>query len=405
LVASDRGRLYACAFLRAAATGLVGVGVGLHLAARGLSASEIGAVVSAGLLGNAASLLLVTRFGDRRGRRAMLASLAALSAGGAWLASTQASGLLLIAGAFLGLLNGMGRDRGASIAVEQSILPATVDDAGRTRVFAWYNVFQDAGHAVGSLLAGLPALQRTGDAGAAGQPTPLVVAAALFLLTGWLALKLGERVEPTASRTRTRITPETRRLVARISSLFVLDSLGGGFLTTALVSFFFFERFGVGATEIGALFFGARVLNALSHLGAAWLARRFGLVNTMVFTHAPSSLLLVSAAYAPTFPIAAAFFLLREGLVEMDVPTRQSYVVAVVRPEERAFASGVTQLVRMSAWAVAPWVAGLLMDDVSLAAPLVAGAALKLAYDFALYRAFRGIRPPEETRGVRTGGT
>src|SRR5207248_3797403 len=139
-----------------------------------------------------------------------------------------------------------------------------------------------------------------------------------------------------------------------ICALFSLDGLGGGFLTTALLSFFFFKRFGVSEGVIGMLFFGARTLNAFSHLGAAWLAERIGLVNTMVFTHIPSSLLLVTVPFAPSFPIAAALFILREGLVEMDVPTRQSYVVAVVKPEERTVASGVTYLVRLGAWAVAP---------------------------------------------------
>src|SRR5205814_7353889 len=137
-------------------------------------------------------------------------------------------------------------------------------------------------------------------------------------------------------------------------SLFALDSLGGGFLTTALLSFFFFARFGVSPATVGLLFFGARLANALSHLLAAWLARRIGLVNTMVFTHLPSSLLLVTVGFAPSFPVAAVLFLLREGLVEMDVPTRSSYVVAVVRPEERTFATGATLLVRLAAWAVAP---------------------------------------------------
>jgi predicted MFS family arabinose efflux permease len=149
---------------------------------------------------------------------------------------------------------------------------------------------------------------------------------------------------------------------------------------------------------LGPLFFGARLANALSHLAAAWLARRIGLVNTMVFTHVPSSLLLVTVAYAPSFPVAAALFLLREGLVEMDVPTRQSYVMAMVRPEERTFASGVTNLVRMGAWAVAPSFAGLFMSGLSLATPLYAGAGLKLAYDVLLFFSFRRLKPPEEAR-------
>ncbi|MBI2963590.1 MAG: MFS transporter, partial [Deltaproteobacteria bacterium] len=169
------------------------------------------------------------------------------------------------------------------------------------------------------------------------------------------------------------------------------------FLTTALLSYFFFERFGVTEGVIGALFFGARLMNAASHLGAAWLAKRFGLVNTMVFTHIPSSLLLVTVAFAPSFAIAAVLFLLREGLVEMDVPTRQSYVLAVVQPDERTFASGITNLVRLGAWAVAPAFAGALMNSDSMYLPLVIGAGMKITYDLLLWRAFRGIRPPEET--------
>jgi predicted MFS family arabinose efflux permease len=182
----------------------------------------------------------------------------------------------------------------------------------------------------------------------------------------------------------------------KISSLFGVDSLAGGFLTTALLAVFFYEQFGVSEAAIGLLFFGARVLNAVSHLGAAWLASRIGLVNTMVFTHIPSSLLLMTVPFSPTFPVAAALFLVREGLVEMDVPTRQSYVMAVVRAEERTFASGVTHLVRLVGWATAPAFAGLLMRGLSVGAPLFVGAAMKIAYDVLLYAAFRKQRPPEE---------
>jgi predicted MFS family arabinose efflux permease len=196
------------------------------------------------------------------------------------------------------------------------------------------------------------------------------------------------------------LSPGSRRVLARISALFALDSLGGGFLTTALVSYFFFERFGAGEGVVALLFFGARVANVISHFAAARLARRFGLLSTMVFTHAPSSLLLVTVAFAPSFPVAAALFLLREGLVEMDVPTRQSYVMALVAPAERARASGVTNLVRMAAWPVSTLVGGLLMARASLVAPLVIGAAMKLLYDVLLYRAFRRIRAPEEAQAA-----
>jgi MFS family permease len=175
-----------------------------------------------------------------------------------------------------------------------------------------------------------------------------------------------------------------------------VDALAGGFLVTSLLSYFFYRRFGVTEGTVAVLFFLARVLNALSHLGAAWLSRRIGLVNTMVFTHIPSSLFLVTVAFAPNFPVAALLFLLREGLVEMDVPTRQSYVMAVVRPEERTFASGVTHLVRVGAWAVAPSLAGIFMQSLSLGIPLMIGAGMKIAYDLLLYVAFRRVKPPEE---------
>ncbi|HEU4419771.1 MAG TPA: MFS transporter, partial [Planctomycetota bacterium] len=304
---------------------------------------------------------------------------------------------VVVAAACVGMVNGMGRDRGGSLVIDQAILPATAGAAQRTGAFARYNVLQDAGHAVGGLLAALPALLRRSFEidELASLRTALCVYSALMLMTAPLYAWLSTGVE-TSTAVRQRVSAASRRVLWRISSLFALDSLAGGFLTTALLVFFFFERFGVGEAEAAGLFFAARVLNAGSHLAAAWLSRRIGLLNTMVFTHIPSSLLLASVAFAPSFEVAALLFLLREGLVEMDVPTRQSYVMAVVRPEERMFASGVTHLVRLGAWAAGPVVAGLLMSGGSLATPLFVGAAMKIVYDVLLGITFRRVRPPEE---------
>jgi predicted MFS family arabinose efflux permease len=193
-----------------------------------------------------------------------------------------------------------------------------------------------------------------------------------------------------------RVSSATRRTLWRVGSLFALDGLGGGLLVTSLISYFFFERFGRTAAEVALLFFAARLANIGSHFGAAWLAGRIGLVPTMVFTHLPSSLLLLAVPLAPSFAWAAALFLAREGLVEMDVPTRQSYVMAMVGPEERAAAAGVTNLVRVAAWAVGTLLAGVLMQRLGLAAPLAAGAGIKIVYDVLLWLACRGRRPPEE---------
>ncbi|HEX5041509.1 MAG TPA: MFS transporter [Candidatus Polarisedimenticolaceae bacterium] len=398
---ADLRRLLASAFLRATATGLGGVLLGVHLAAVA-PGQAAGAIVTAGLAGTAGAALVTTLVGDRLGRRRTLVVLPLLGAAGAAAFLSASSPLAMGIAACLGMLNGMGRDRGAALLLEQAALPSTTDDAGRTRAFAWYNVLQDVGHALGSLLAGVVSwVQRFGYAEEAGRQAGFGLYIALLLACLPVVTGLTRAVErgggmPLARDQRQRTSARTRRLVAKISALFLLDSLGGGFLTTALLTFFFVERFGVSAQAAALLFMGARLLNAVSHLGAAWLAQRIGLVNTMVWTHLPSSLLLATAAYAPSFPVAAVLFLLREGLVEMDVPTRQSYVVAVVEPHERTFASGVTQVVRLAAWAVAPAFAGWLLQHVSLGAPLLAGAGLKIVYDLALWTAFRHVRPPEE---------
>ncbi len=391
----DRRILYATCFLRAVGTQMLGVLLGIYLPSVGLSEAQTGTVVSAGLWGAAVAALLATLLADRRGRRRLLTEVALLGAVGAAAAAFGGGPVWLVAAAFLGMLNGMGRDRGAALIVEQGILPATTTDRERTRVFAWYNVCQDAGHAVGAALAGLPALLLAFDVPRAdGHRAGLLLYALLLLVTA--LLYRGLRVDP-APEAPPAVSPASRRIVAKISALFAVDAIAGGFLTSALLAYFFFRRFGVGEGAIAALFVGARILNAASHLGAAWLARRIGLVRTMVFTHIPAGLLLVTVAYAPSFEVAAILFLLREGLVEMDVPTRQSYVMAVVRPEERVYASGVTNIVRMAGWAVAPAFAGLFMAGVDLRAPLLVGAAMKITYDLLLYSAFRSVRPPEES--------
>lgn len=394
----DRRVVYTAAFLRALATGMVGVLVAIYLAKLGFDPAQTGSVIGVGLGGAALAALIVTLLGDRIGRRKTLVALSLLGAAGGVVVATVSGIAVIAAAAFVGMLNGMGRDRGASLIIDQAILPATASDAERTTTFAWYNVLQDAGHALGGLLAAAPVVLRDalGFGDIASLRLALVGYACILVATAVVYARLSRAVERTRVERGLRVSPQSRRILWKISSLFAVDSLAGGFLTTALLAFFFYERFGAGEAAVGLLFFGARIANAGSHLGAAWLAKRIGLVNTMVFTHIPSSLLLVTVPFAPNFPVAAVLFLLREGLVEMDVPTRQSYVMAMVQPAERAFASGITHLVRLGAWAVAPTFAGLMMRGLALGAPLVIGAGMKIAYDFLLYAAFRGQRPPEE---------
>ena len=394
----DQAYLCATAGLRAGAVGLSGVILALHLTSLGFDAAAIGLAVALGLGGCAVGTAVMTYAADRMGRRASLVLLASLmAAGGVALALAQHPSVVLVSLA-VGMVNGMGRDRGAGLTVEQAILPRTTSAAQRTTVFAWYNLVIDLGHAFGSLLAGLPALLRahTSTSLIGSYQWTWALYSLLCVGAALCACQLSASVERAHETAPLPLSPQTRRVVAKYSALSALDSFGGGFLTTALVGYWFFRRFGVNEALLGPLFFIVRLLNGLSHLGAAWLARRIGLVNTMVWTHLPSSLLLMTVPFAPTLPIAVTLFLIRESLVEMDVPTRQSYLVAVVKDEERTRAAGISNLTRNVAWAIAPGVAGWMMRAVSLSSPLIVGPGLKVLYDVLLYRAFRHLKPPEE---------
>ena len=397
----DLALLCAAAFARAAGVGLTGVVLGIYLSRLGFTATAIGAVVAFGLAGVAAGTLAVSFRADRWGRRRTLVALSLLTAvGGAALAWASGLGPLLAA-AFLGMVNGMGRDRGPAFALEQAVIPALVPAERRTTVLAWYMLVQDAGHAVGALAGAAPVVLRRWfelDLVASYRFTfglyaglSLIAAALYLLLSPQLEVARAEK-SPAAAK----LSPESKKIITRLAALFGLDSLGGGFLTGALVAYWFFRRFGVAEESLGPLFFTVRLANAASYLVAARLARRIGLVNTMVFTHLPSSLLLLAVPLMPTFGWAVAIFLLRECLVEMDVPTRQSYVVAVVAPQERTLASGITNLTRNAAWAAGPSLAGYGMQQVALATPLLAGGVIKIVYDLLLYFSFRRLRPPEE---------
>ncbi len=398
--------LYAAAFTRAVAVGLVAVMVALYCARLGLSPARVGAVIAAALWGGAAATLATLLAGPRVPPRALLVGLTVLPAAAGGVFLSTGSFPLLLASAFAGMFAVHGRDRGAIPIVEQALLPATASDASRTRVFAWYNVLLDAGYAAGGFLAALPTLLEAwlGTPPLAGMRIALAVFCALNLCAALLYVRLPATLREARSVGLGALSPASRPIVRKLSLLFLVDAFGGGFSGSALFAYFFVERFGASAATVAALFGLGRLLSAGSHLVAAWLARRIGLVNTMVYTHIPSSVLLFTIVASDHLVVAAALFLLREGLNEMDVPTRQSYVMAVVRPEERLAAAGVTSLVRSGGWAAAPALAGWLMQAGGLGLPLVTAGATKIAYDLMLWREFRRVAPPEETPSPKGEG-
>jgi len=397
--------VYSAGGVRSLVTGLTGVLLGLHLASVGLSAAQLGAIVGLGLAGTALGTAVVALGGERFGRRRILLATSALSAGGLLVFALSASPPVLAVAAFCGMLNGVGRDRGPAQALDQSALADAVGDAQRTAAFTRYTFVQDVLGALGSLAAAVPALLERGLGFGAVPAYRATFAAAAALSLVPLALYARLPAAPLAAAPTTpvlqlagRLSPATRRRVAGLAGLFALDSLGGGFLAGSILSYWFFRRFGLGGAALGPVFFAARALNAASYFAAEHLARRLGLVRTMVFTHLPSSLVLLALPFVPSAWLVIALFLLRESLVQMDVPARQSYVAAVTAPGERTFALGVTSLVRNVGWAVGPGLAGATIAAFGLGAPLVAGAGLKAVYDVALYLSYRGIHPPEERR-------
>jgi MFS family permease len=398
----DLAVINAAGFLRSFGVGLMGVGLGIYLSRLGMPSVAIGFVIAAGLTGSALATVVMSLAADRLGRKRFFVLFSLLSAVGGIALALSPSLPVLMMMALVGMLNGTGTDRSAAFALDQAIVPGLVSETRRTWALAWYNVLLDGGGSLGALGAALPLLlQKQFSLPMLGSYRLVFFGySGLCLVVATLYLFLSPSIEiPNQSTPSTgaRIGPETKRIITRLTALFALDAFGGGFLTDALVAYWFFRRFGVAENDLALVFFVVHVLNTCSHVGAAWLARGIGLVNTMIFTHLPSSLFLMAVPFAPSFKWAVLLFLCREALVEMDVPTRQSYVAALVKPGERTFASGITNLARNLFWAIGSGVAGVLMQVFSFSAPLLVGGGAKVTYDLLLYKSFRAVKPPEET--------
>jgi MFS family permease len=403
----DIALLFGSRCLRMLGYGSVSTVLVLYLAAIGQSGADIGLLLGLTLLGDAAISLWLTTHADRVGRRRVLAlgAVLMLLAGGVFV-STPVFAIMAVA-ATIGVLSPSGNEVGPFLPVEQAALAQLVPAERRTAWFARYQLVGALSSAVGALTAGVTA-QLAIDAGASPETSYRLVIAA-YALTGIglavLAAALSERVEVPRRDLRdetisTRLgLHRSQRVVAHLSALFALDSFAGGFVIAGFLTFWFQGRFGLDPATLGLLLFGANLLAGLSALAAGPLAARFGLVNTMVFTHLPSNVLLLIVPFMPTVETAAGVLLLRFAISQMDVPTRQSYTLAVVDPDERSAAAGVTGVARSLGVAASPLVAGPLYATAQLAgAPFVIAGTLKIAYDLLLYRRFRSLRPPEEAR-------
>lgn len=396
----DGNLILAARAIRTFAYGYLSVLLGLYLEEAGFVPWQVGAILTTTLAGSAALTIVFSLIADRYGRRRMLRISAGLmAASGLAFAVTTRYPLLIIA-SLTGTIGATSGEVGPFLSLEQAILPQTAPPQRRNALFGIYNTVGGVAGAIGSLFAGTPAvLQRGfGMSSMEALQAMFVIYAALAGGAFLLFTKLSERVEvPPAERAS--IAPglrESKRMVLQLSGLFGLDSLAGGFVVQSLIAFWFHLRWGAGPELLGPIFLGVGLLQAASYLVAARLANRIGLINTMVFTHLPSNVLLMLVPAAPSLNAAIILILARHALSQMDVPTRQSYTMAVVEPPERTAAAGLTNVVRNIAQAVTPIVSGYAMQVVALGLPFVLGGGLKIVYDLTLYAMFRNIHPPEE---------
>jgi MFS family permease len=414
LVASLRGLdrdgrlLFLTRVLRMFGYGFLAVVLVLYLAALGLDAVTIGVTLTLTLVGDTLISLWLTTRADRLGRRRVLVagSLLMVVAGAVFAATSWVP--LLILAATIGVISPTGNEVGPFLAVEQAALSQTTPDARRTPTFAWYNLAGYVATAFGALGAG-----SLGQGLLAAGLAPVDAYRAIvvgYAIVGLAMVAVFSRVGPGVEAPRGPEVDDgiSRRLglgrskgiVARLSALFALDSFAGGFIPQSLMAYWFHLRFGVEPAVLGGIFFGANLLAAVSSLSASRISARIGLVNTMVFTHLPSNVLLILVPLMPTLPLAITVLLLRFSLSQMDVPTRQSYVMAVVEPGERSAAAGVTGIARTTGAAISPAISAPLVATAALAGlPFFIAGGLKIVYDLSLWAAFRAHPAPEERRG------
>ena len=411
---TDAQVIVAARGLRSFAYGMLAVVLGVALAREGLSPVAIGSLITVSLVGDFGGTYVTGLAADDWGRRRTLVGLALLMAAtGAVFGLTGLYPLLLVA-AFFGTLGTSASETAPFLPIDQAMLPQTSSPTGRTALFARYNLVAYVTGALGALAAGLPdVLAARGLPRDAGIRLVFALYVVSALLTALLVARLSARVEASAqsqgqpdadssiqTRHSRRLVPPlgaSRSLVLRLAGLFSVDALAGGLVVQSLLVLYFHLRFGVALAPLAVLFFGANVLSALSFLAAAPLARHFGLLNTMVFTHLPSNILLALVALMPTFPLAALALLARQALSQMDIPTRQAYSMALVPPETRTAAASVTSLARSAGSSSSPVLAGLLLQGplLALGLPFLVAGLLKAAYDLVLWQIFRRVAVKE----------
>ena len=399
----DARLLFLSRAVRMSGYGALGLVLVLYLAGVGLDAGQIGILLALTLVGDTLISLYLTTHADRIGRRRTLVIGAVLMAAAGVVFAGATGFVILLIAATIGVLSPSGNEVGPFLPIEQASLTEVTPADRRTSIYAWYNLTGSVATATGALIAGfvVGALRGAGWSDIDAYRVVLLAYAVLGLVLILIVRAVSTAVEvpPVDSTIAGRLgLHKSRGIIGRLSALFALDAFGGGLIVQSLLAFWFHQRFGVSEATLGAIFFGANILAAISALAAARIAARIGLINTMVFTHLPSNILLMLVPLMPNVELAIVVLLLRFSISQMDVPTRQSYTMAVVDPDERSAAAGVTGIARTTGAALSPLIAAPLFAVPGLASvPFFLAGGLKIVYDVVLWRLFSQRRPPDET--------
>jgi MFS family permease len=389
--------LFATCGVRSFAYGFLSVVLGLYLDAIGLTTTAIGWIFTAALAGGAVMTIVITAAADRLGRRVLLILGALLMAIAGWVFAVSNNPVFLTVAAIFGTISPSGKEVGAFLSIEQAILPQTSEDQYRTAVFSAYNLIGSLCGALGALAVGLPSLfslpQITGYRFLVSGYA--ICAVVMMILFGLLSPTIEAKAEACSSRRKIGVQ-RSRSVVGKLAGLFALDAFAGGFIVQSIVAYWFYLRYKTDLNALGGIFFGTNLLAALSFVAAPTIARRFGLLNTMVFTHLPSNILILLVPLMPKLELAVVMLLVRNLLSQLDVPTRQSYTMAVVDPDERAAAAGILSVARNAGAAAAPLFTGAVLAVPSMGLPFLLAGGLKIIYDLWVFAVFRKVKPPEE---------
>jgi len=403
-ISRDGKLILSARIIRTFSYGFLSVILAIYLQMIGFSEILIGFVLTATLVNSVIFNVISSVYADKIGRRKFLILYAVLMIISAVIFFFTTNYVALVIAALIGTINVTGSEVGAFLSLEQAILPQTVNDVKkRTSIFAIYNTVGTFAMSGGVLLSGLPHVisQQFGldQIGSIRILFLAYAACALGALVIYLILSSKIEIDTKTQKVNSSLrdlSPKSRGIITKMSSLFAVDSFAGGFVIQSIVSFWFYTKFGADLSTLSYIFTIAGVLTALSYLLATRIASKIGLVSTMVYTHIPSNILLILVPFAPSFPLAIGLYLARMSLSQMDVPTRQSYLMAVVNENERVAAAGLTNTSRNIAQAVSPSITGVILSSLALSAPFVIGGVLKIAYDIGIFLSFRKIKPPEE---------